>query len=52
MSGQAIEGLDPNAPVAFDLQTSVTNSDIGGEQMIEAPADAMLIPIEAFQAQQ
>ena len=52
MSGQMPEGLDPNAPIAFDLQTSVTNSDIGGEQTIEAPADAMMIPIEAFQAQQ
>jgi hypothetical protein len=51
MSGQLPEGIDANAPIALDLQTSVTNSEIGVEQTIEAPADAMLIPLEAFQAQ-
>lgn len=51
MSGQLPEGIDANAPVAIDLQTSVTNSEIGVEQTIEAPADAMMIPLEAFQAQ-
>lgn len=34
----------------ISITSSVDNSDIGGEQTIEAPADAMMIPLEAMMA--
>jgi hypothetical protein len=37
--------------MAFSFTTSVDNSDFNVEQEIEAPADAMMIPAEAFYAQ-
>ena len=41
--------LDAPKANAISLKTSVTNSDFGGEQAIEAPADATMIPVEALQ---
>jgi hypothetical protein len=43
--------LDASAPIAFSFTTSVDNSDFNVEQEIEAPADAMMIPAEAFYAE-
>lgn len=47
-SGLLPEGFDPNAPVAVDFQTTVSNYDFNQPAMIEAPADAMMIPLEAM----
>ena len=35
----------------ISVTSDVTNSDIGAEQSFEAPADAMMIPLEAMMAQ-
>ena len=48
MSGQLPEGIDPSAPIAVDFQTAVSNSGFNEPQTIEAPADAMMIPLEAM----
>ena len=47
MSGQLPEGIDPSAPIAVDFQTAVSNSGFNEPQTIEAPADAMMITLEA-----
>ena len=51
MSGALPAELDPNAPMAVSFTTSVDNSDFGGEQVVEAPADATMIPLESMMAQ-
>lgn len=48
MSGQLPEGIDPSAPIAVDFQTAISNSGFNEPQTIEAPADAMMIPLEAM----
>jgi hypothetical protein len=43
--------LNTGGPMSISLTTSVDNADFNVEQMIEAPADATMIPAEAFYAQ-
>jgi hypothetical protein len=51
MSGQLPEGLDPNAPVAVEFWTAVSNSGFNEPVTVEAPADAMMIPLEAMMSE-
>jgi hypothetical protein len=51
MSGALPPELNTGAPMAISFTTSVDNSDFNVEQTIEAPADATMIPAEAFYAQ-
>jgi hypothetical protein len=51
MSGSLPPEIDPSAPMAISFTTNVDNADFNGEQTIEAPADAMLIPVEALMGQ-
>jgi hypothetical protein len=52
MSGQLPPELDSSAPMAFSFTTSIDNSDFNSPDLtVEAPADAMMIPAEAFFAQ-
>jgi len=51
MSGALPPELDASAPMAISFTTSVDNADFNVEQTIEAPADAMIIPVEAMMAQ-
>lgn len=51
MSGALPPELNTGAPMAINFSTSVDNSDFNVEQTIEAPADATMIPAEAFYAQ-
>ena len=51
MSGQLPEGIDPNAQVAVDFQTAVSNSAFNEPVTVEAPADAMMIPLEAMMSE-
>jgi len=51
MSGQLPSELDASAPMAISFTTNVDNSDFDVPQEIEAPADAMMLPAEAFYAQ-
>lgn len=48
MSGQLPEGIQAGDAVAVSLVSDVQNSDFDAEQNIEAPADAMMIPVEAL----
>lgn len=50
MSGQLPEGVVAGDTVAIDITTDVADSDFNADQAIEAPADAMMIPLEAFAA--
>ncbi len=45
------EGMDPSAPVAIDFQTAVSNSAFNEPVTVEAPADAMMIPLEAMMSE-
>jgi hypothetical protein len=51
MGGALPPEIDASAPMSFSFTTSIDNSDFNAEQTIEAPADAMMIPAEAFYAQ-
>lgn len=51
MSGALSADQMPSGASLIEFSTSVTNSDINGEQTIEAPADAMVIPAEAMMQQ-
>ncbi len=51
MSGALPAGMDASAPVSVSVMTSVDHSDFNGEQMVEAPADAMMIPADSFMVQ-
>lgn len=48
MSGAVPADQLPSGASMVEVSTTVVNSDIGGEQMIEAPADAQIIPAEAM----
>jgi hypothetical protein len=48
MSGAVPADQLPSGASLVEVSTSVINSDIGGEQTIEAPADANVIPAEAM----
>ena len=48
MSGALPAEIDASAPMAISFTTSVDNADFNVEQTIEAPADAMMIPVEAM----
>jgi len=50
MSGQLPEGIVAGDTVAIDIMTDIADSEFNVEQTIEAPADAMMIPLEAFAA--
>jgi hypothetical protein len=43
--------LNTGGPMSISLTTSVDNADFNVEQTIAAPADAMMIPADAFYAQ-
>lgn len=51
MSGALPPEIDASAPMAVSFTTSVDNADFNVEQAIEAPADAMMIPLESMMAQ-
>ncbi len=51
MSGALPAEIDASAPMSFSFTTDVTNSDFNVEQTIEAPADAMMIPVESMMGQ-
>jgi hypothetical protein len=51
MSGALPPEIDASAPMAISFTTNVDNADFNVEQTIEAPADAMMIPVEAMMAQ-
>jgi hypothetical protein len=51
MSGALPPELNTGAPMAIGFTASVDNSDFNVAQTIEAPADATMIPAEAFYAQ-
>jgi hypothetical protein len=51
MSGALPAEIDASAPMAISFTTNVDNADFNVEQTIEAPADAMMIPVEAMMAQ-
>jgi hypothetical protein len=51
MSGALPPELASAGPMAISFTTSVDNADFNVEQTVEAPADAMMIPAEAFYAQ-
>ena len=48
MSGAVPADQLPSGQSLVEISTTVVNSDIGGEQMIEAPADAQIVPAEAM----
>ena len=48
MSGAVPADQMPSGASLLEVSTTVVNSDIGGEQTIEAPADANVIPAEAM----
>lgn len=48
MSGAVPADQLPSGQSLIEISTTVVNSDIGGEQMIEAPADAQVVPAEAM----
>ncbi|HHW85655.1 MAG TPA: hypothetical protein GX400_05550 [Chloroflexi bacterium] len=48
MSGAVPADQLPSGQSQIEFSTTVVNSDIGGEQMIEAPADAQVVPAEAM----
>lgn len=48
MSGAVPADQLPSGQSLVEISTAVVNSDIGGEQMIEAPADAQIVPAEAM----
>jgi hypothetical protein len=48
MSGQLPQGVSADGPIAIDISTSVDNTDFNADQAIEAPADAMMIPLESL----
>ncbi len=48
MSGAVPADQLPSGASLIEVSTNVVNSDIGGEQTIEAPADATVIPAEAM----
>jgi hypothetical protein len=48
MSGAVPADQLPSGRSSINISTEVVNSDIGGEQMIEAPADAQIVPAEAM----
>lgn len=48
MSGAVPADQLPSGQSLIEVSTTVVNSDIGGEQMIEAPADAQVVPAEAM----
>jgi hypothetical protein len=48
MSGAIPADQMPSGVSLVEFSTSVVNSEIGEEQTIEAPADAMVIPAEAM----
>lgn len=51
MSGAVPPDQLPSGASVIEFSTSVVNSEIGEEQTIEAPADAMVIPAEAMMQQ-
>lgn len=48
MSGAVPADQLPSGQSLVEISTTVVNSDIGGEQTIEAPADAQIVPAEAM----
>lgn len=51
MSGALPAEIDASAPIALSLTTNVDNADFNVEQTIEAPADAMMIPVESLMSE-
>ena len=51
MSGALPEGISAGDEMMVDFSTTVVNSDFNAPQSIEAPADAMMIPLEALMEQ-
>ena len=48
MSGALPEGLDASNPMSVSFNTNIDYSDFNAEQTVEAPADAMMIPVESM----
>ena len=51
MSGALPAGLDAGNPMSVSLNTNIDYSDFNAEQTVEAPADAMMIPVESMMSE-